>query len=182
MNLIFEQACHLTVVKVSFSSLSTLFCSYWQTAFFVLIWPHLSWVILILMLNQTKTLFLLLPGSILDWSSGSLSIQICVFYFSVLFELKAYRYYSLFFFQFFLKLGNQCNKPRLLKMKSVTKTLQAPSPTSTKASAWPDPSFFSPQKNNHIKNLGSTSGLLSHVATPYTPPSIDTHPRSAGWV
>lgn len=64
----------------------------------------------------------------------------------------------------------------LLKMKSVTKTLQAPSPTSTKAYAWPDPSFSTLQKNNHVKNPGSTSGLLSHTATPSTPPSIDTHP------
>ena len=84
--------------------------------------------------------------------------------------------------QFFFYWETNVTNLDLLKMKSVTKTLQAPSPTSTKASAWPDPSFFSPQKNNHVKNLGSTSGLLSHNATPYTPPSIDTNPGSAGWV
>lgn len=60
-------------------------------------------------------------------------------------------------------------------MKSVTKTLQAPSPTSTKASAWPDPSSLSPKKDNHVKNPGSTSGALSHTATPSTPTSSDTH-------
>lgn len=76
--------------------------------------------------------------------------------------------------QFFFYWETNVTNLDLLKMKSVTKTLQAPSPTSTKASAWPDPSFFSPQKNNHVKNLGSTSGLLSHTAIPYTPPSIDT--------
>lgn len=69
-------------------------------------------------------------------------------------------------------------------MKSVTKTLQAPSPTSTKASAWPDPSSSSSPKDNYAEKLRSTSELLSHTATPSTPPSTDTHtpyPGSAVW-
>lgn len=62
----------------------------------------------------------------------------------------------------------------LLKMKSVTKTLQAQSPASTKTSACPDPCTSSLYKDNPVKNPGSTSVPLSHTATPSTPPSIHT--------
>ena len=55
---------------------------------------------------------------------------------------------SLFCFLFLL--GNQRKKLGLLKMKSVTKTLQATSPGSTKTSALSDPSPSSPSKDNHV--------------------------------
>lgn len=77
--------------------------------------------------------------------------------------------------QFFINWETNVTNLDLLIMKSLTKTLKAPIQTSTKASAWPDPSFSSPQKDNYVKKLESNSGPLSHIVPPPPPHPQLTH-------